>query len=200
MIEFSESSIPTTRGLRHALVMTPRQHVVVGRERLAALRQRPSQGAIDRQCVAEVTRRRGRIEVLVFRGASDEGDGSWRFADDLAPDDADELGRLMVASMAPTRLALMQAGVFVHVHSDFSPRDADLFKRGTARVIDDAQLLVDAAGDAAARARAQADLWSLKHLSFYLTSPLGRVLDEILVDKLPLLEHRSETLRQLLEP
>jgi hypothetical protein len=198
MMSFHEAPIRTGRGVVHALVMTPRHPVVAGRERLRELRLDTEPGAIDRQCIAEVERRRGRVQVLVFRGKSDDGASSWSFDATLTAAEEDEIGHRMVASMAPTRLAYLRAGVYVHVHSDFSPRDAEIFKRGTATAIAELERLLPLLTDARNKAQAQIDLWSLKHLSFYLTSSLTRVLDEILVDKLPLLEPRTAKVEKLL--
>lgn len=178
--------------------MAPRTRIVVGRERLESLRHGSARSPIDDECIQEVRRRRGRIHVLVFRGRDDSGDGQWTFHDALSADEEIELGTLIVQSMETTRRALVGEGVLVHVHSDFTFRDTQLFKQGTDLVIAAAERQLARADLPPQRAaELKLDLWTLKHLSFYFTSALSRILSEVLPDKLGLLEKRARTAREL---
>lgn len=197
-IEYQESTIATAKGQKHALVMAPRVPVAVGAERLSALRRGLERGSIDDECISEVRRRGGRIQVLVFRGRNDSGSGAWSFGEGLTAADETELGRLIVKSMETTRRLLTAEGVFVHVHSDFTFRDAQIFKNGTECVIAEATDEL-ARGELTddRRTELKVDLWTLKHLCFYFTLPLSKVLRDVLPDKLPLLERRAQSVREL---
>lgn len=192
-----EAKVVTSKGPRHVLVMTPRAPLRVGRERLIELRRSAAGSPIDDECVRRVRRGRGRIRAVLFRGRNDDSSASWGFAEDLGPDEELELAQLLVRSMNVTRRRLMAAGVLVHMHTEFSFRDADLCKRATERVIDELEgELAERVSPATTLLRL--DLWALRHLTFYFTLAFDKVLSSVLPDKLPILERREHRVQELL--
>ncbi len=198
-LELTEATVATKGGPRTVLVVAPRARVVAGRERLEELRASLKPGAIDLQLVREVRRRRGRLDALLMRGRSADGNGEWRLDPSLSDDDRAELGYLLAKSHLPNHRRFMVAGICVYVHTDFADAELEMFKVGAERLRGELEASVASRrGDEDEAATERVDLWVLKNLSFWFGISAERVLAEILPEQLPMFEARRPHMQAMI--
>ncbi len=196
-VVFSSKILESRKGPRRALVITPATRIVLGHEQLDQLRATSGESPIDDSIVGRIEASSVPHPVVIFRGANDEGTGSWGFAEDLEPDDAYELARHLVLSHLPTQRAMLVHGAYVMVHTDFGSLEADLFRRASKEVHD--EMHGARISDQQMRAMHEANVWILRHLNFYFSLSYQKVITEVLPDKLPLIEMRSKHIQALVD-
>jgi hypothetical protein len=185
-----ELTLETKDGARLALIVTPAP-VVLGRARLEALRKSTAPGALDRFILDEVRKRAGSVSALVVRGVD------WRVDPSLDVHDREELGLLLTRSQVPTYRRFLSAGMVVVVHGEFGPIETEIFRRGAEHVIADIESSPARSDDA--RAIQRVDVFNLKHLCFFFSLSIDRLLTEILPPQLKLFETRAERIRDMLD-
>jgi hypothetical protein len=176
-------------------VITPVGHRRLGRGRLEELRANGQESPIETAIVDRVRRSTERFHIVAFRGENDEHTSSWGFDDELPADEAYELAGRLVRSHLPTHRCLLVHGTYVMVHTDFGSREADLMRRASEEI--HAELAARDLADEREAVLREADLWLLRHLSFYFSLPAEKVLRSVLPDKLPLIETRSAHLQAI---
>lgn len=203
MLTFEEARVETTRGPRNALVVTPIVPIVLGSERLDALRANLRRGIVDEQIARAVRSTRGRAQLILFsalgpggaaRLGADPTAGApltarWGFDPALSDEAADELGYLLTMSQLPTWRRLVVAGVQAHVHTDWGVRETAACRRGVAR----ARAELEKKSDPVSRF----DAWILSYLSMFFSFDLRRAVRESLGDKLGLIEQRAARTAEL---
>jgi hypothetical protein len=194
-VAFSDAIVPSRKGDRRALVITPSEHRRVGRDRLRALRGTANESPIETGIVDRITASPRPYQIVVFRGRNDDETASWGFEEALGPDEARELARLLVISHLPTHRCMLTHGTWVMVHTDFGTREADLLRRASQEVLEEKKAMHPA--NEAQEAVRDADVWLLRHLNFYFSLGFERVIESVLPDKLPLIEMREANVRQL---
>lgn len=196
MLSFEESTVLTRSGPRMALVMTPQLPVIVGHMRMAQLRHDAGPGPIDEEMLKEVRRRNGRVQILMMRGQNDDGSGRWSIDPSLTDEEAAELGYLLNKSQIPTYRRFLALGVIVYVHAEFGRREADAFRRGADRLLEELQKAPEK--DAATMAIRRVDAWILRNLTFFFSLGASAVLTDVLPNKTPLFEARLPRIREML--
>lgn len=182
-VRLSEHRFATDSGERTALVLTPTEHVRVGRERLQLLRRAHPGGDLDRE-VAEALRAHDHEDALVvFRGEDPAGGGSWGFADELSEEEALELGYHLVLDQLPCYRRLVRAGVFALIHVEWGARETRAYRRGTERVLEELEdeSVPEVTADAETIDRLRADRYILRNLTHFHDQPLEAVLRSVLV-------------------
>jgi hypothetical protein len=187
---FTEATLDTKDGPRVALIVTP-SPVVVGRARLEALRKSTAPGALDREIIEEVRKRQGRVKALVIRFAD------WRVDPSLDVHDREELGLLLTRSQLSTYRRFLSAGIVVVVHGELGPVETEVFRRGAEHVIADIESSPARRDDD--RALQRVDLFDLKHLCFFFSLSIDRLLTKVLPTQLELFETRAERIRDMLD-
>lgn len=199
-VRVTERRVNTVQGPKKAWVAEPTEHMVVGRERLERFRTEGYPGGeVDRELLAAVRAVEDSHQLVVFRAASDDGEGSWGFDPSLDDHEARELGYHLVTDQLPTYRRLVAAGVFAIVHVEFSARAVDALQTGTRRLLgelDDASI-PDEMTPEDALALLQVDRWILDHLCFFFTLGFEEIVDSVLKQQLPWLEDRISYLRHL---
>lgn len=175
------------------MVITPRSHVRVD---LRAVSDNDEMSEIDRRVLAEASSRSPRISFCIFRGRSDEGDGSWAFAGGLT----EAQGRQLAARLLPGQMAayrgLLRAGVSLFVHADWGATETAAYRWAVDHRI--AELRKEVTTDETLGTSANAiDLWILRNLTFFFTLSFAKLVETILPDKLALMETRMERIRRL---
>lgn len=195
-IAFSDTVVHSRKGPRRALVLTPTGHRRLGLERLEQLRATNDESHIETALVDAIENAVERYQIVIFRGRSDDGEGTWGFEEDLAPRDADDLARALVLSHLPTHRALLRHGAYVMVHTDFGPREADALRRASQILHDEMTVNDPDEGDVAIH---EANVWILRHLNFYFSLNFEKVVESVLPDKLPLIELRTHNIGRLVD-
>ncbi|MFK7987772.1 MAG: hypothetical protein AB8I08_17275 [Sandaracinaceae bacterium] len=171
------------------LVATPIEPVVVGPERLAAMRRDLAASIVDNAILRSVRREAGRVSVIVIRGEADDGTSTWRFSDDLDPGDYEELGTLMVRSQLALYRELAAEGVVLSLKVGWGPREADALQAGSLAAL----CALSASGQLT-----QLDEWLLAHFSFWLLASYASCRDNFLPRNLPRFMARRATLGRLI--
>ena len=103
------------------------------------------------------------------------------------------MGYLLMKSHLPFYRALMQLGVLLFIYCDWEGRDYEVLKRGQERLL--AERTVGSVHTAVQRL----DAWTLRHLVFFFTNSVYKVLGSMLPDKIPLIEQRIPRIRKMLD-
>ena len=192
-LQISEYVVPTKVGDRTAMVITPRSHVRVDP---SSVESEGKMTALDETLLREAQARSPRITFCVFRGRSDEDDGSWRFADGMTQaQDRDLAARLLPGQMICYR-GLLRAGVSLFVHADWGERETDAYRWAVDHRIAELRDEVHP-GETTGTSAGAIDLWILRNLTFFFTLSFAKLIETILPDKLALMETRMERIRRL---
>lgn len=195
-VQVTQRVVPTSRGDRTALVVTPVARVTLGRFRLKELRASYEGGVVDRAIVAQV-RSNGGDCMVVFRARGP--DASWGFDAGLSDDECTELGYRLVLDQLPAYRRLVAAGVFALVHVEFGPRECAAYQEGTARALAEfeARSVDEDTSEAEELALLQADRWILRHLTYFTELSFDDAMAHRFAHELPELESRLEHLRAM---
>ena len=202
LVRCTEHSFDTVLGPRTAVVVTPAEHVRVGRDRLEQLRRDHSGGDIDREVLEHVRAREGQDQLVVFSAASGDGSGSWGFDGELTEDERLELGYHLVTDELPTYRRMVAAGVFALLHVSWGEDEVRAYEEGTRRLL--AELEAGSVpetdpidpGEAAVH---RADRWILSNLTFFFARPLEDVIQGVLAKQMPLFEERIPHFREMVD-
>lgn len=194
---FEERVFETPVGQRAAMLITPASHLRVGKDRLSS---DPPTGLseVDAEILSQAELRASRVELAIFRGQDDDGRGSWAFADDLEDEDAVVVASRMLDSHLMVYRGLVKAGLCLHVHVEWGPRELRAFRIVTQEKIETLEDRIAERRTAEAASDA-VDLWILRNLVFYFGVSLDKLLTTILPDKLPLMEKRIIRVQRMME-
>ena len=200
-VAIAEHPVATVEGPGTAWVVSPLEHIVVGRERLAAFRAGEHRGAaVDREILELVRGLESDHQLVVVRARDDSGRGSWRFDPTLDDEEARELGYHLVLDQLPTYRRLVAAGVFALLHVEYGPTEVDAYQYGTRTALEELESnSIPEEERLDAGAIAQVDRWILHNLAFFFTLSLEDVEQTTLERQLPLLRERVPHLRRLCE-
>ncbi len=183
----------TRRGARHARVAAPGGEVVVGARDLEALQADPdAPSELDAVLIEAVADSEVPLTAFVFAGQ--RGDGCWRLDPTLSPEASRRLGYHLARSQLTLYRALVAAGISLCFGVAMGMAEAAALKTGTARLIEELE-----GGAAVGGATVEANLWVLRHLTFFTSASLDRVLAGTLAEKLLLCEGRAQRVRALLD-
>ncbi len=185
-VAFSDHTLQTRKGPRNALVIAPTGPRVVDRARLERLRASSGQSEIEDAIIARIEAAAEPYALVVFRGCSEDGAGTWGYAPDLSEDEVQELSRLLIVSHLPTHRCMLRHGVYVMVHTDIAPCEAEALRRASQDLYEERSRGLQSS--AAGSASADSDLWIFRHMNFYLALSFDKAMSSVLPDKLPLIE------------
>lgn len=176
------------------VVLTPDRHYRSGRERLQHLRA-TGQGAssIDWTAIDAVKEQQAR--VFLFRGKSDDDEGSWAFASDLSRAEAEELGYLMAWTQLDSWIQMMRHGIVSFLHVEWGIREVLMLEQGRERVSSELRAGDRDLSDAQRRIR----IWILERACSFLHTSLEDVVKEVLPSITGLLERRVDQAQALLK-
>src|SRR5205814_7583732 len=101
-----------------AMTITPKNPMIIGRERIEKLRHAGDVNQVERSLIAQV-RRRDDVRVVLFRAKNDTGERVWQFGPDLEDSMMEDAGTVMTRALLPLHRRLMAAGVMLMVHTDW---------------------------------------------------------------------------------
>ena len=196
-LRFDELTI-TVDGTHHrVLVAVPVVPIVVGRQRLEAMRQRIELSAVDQEIIARV-QAMDSLSAFVFRGTGPDG-CSWRVADELTSLECTELGALLAESHLPIRRAMVEAGALDHIYIAWGEREIMCFETGLDRLRKHTDEQARREGwSTAASAQARLNLWTMDRNSFYSALTYQDVIDDLLPTRFRTRPQRLERYAELL--
>jgi hypothetical protein len=188
-VAFELVSFATQAGGRRALVVTPTAHVRVGSDRLPQLRAAPGLGEIDALVLRHGERAGPDVRACIFRGADDDGRGSWGFAPGLD----------VPAQHMLVYRALLRRGVVLFLHTEFGSDEVDAFRAAAADLHAAARKLADGRNTPVSdRVVAETDAWILRNLVFFFTNRFAPIVDRVLSEKFDLMERHTQRVRDRL--
>jgi hypothetical protein len=193
-LEISEYELPTAVGAKCAMVITPRTHIRVGFDQ--PLDESTGMSATDQMILREARARRQRVSICVFRGASQDGEGSWAFAEGLDEGQGQALAQRLLPGQVAMYRGMLKAGISLFVHADWGAQETDAFRFAVDHRIAELREGVDPS-ETLATSTESIDLWLLRNLTFFFTLSFEKLVETILPDKLVLMEKRMERIRRL---
>lgn len=190
--------VSTSTGKRAILVVTPVEHILVGKQRLEALRQRIEHSAVDDDLLA-AARRNPEIHGFVMLGTSPDGRGTWRFDDELDDKQRLELAVLMIRAHMPFKRLMFLSGCHDSLYVDWREADVQTMTRAAARLR--SELHAEAADtpiDTVEGKRVRLDRWIVERLTFYQGVSLDEVLRQVLPKRIERRDQRRPLVDELL--
>ncbi|MEM7158707.1 MAG: hypothetical protein AAF799_38050 [Myxococcota bacterium] len=190
--------VDTSTGKRAVLVVTPVEHIVVGRDRLQALRERVAASQVDEELLA-VARANPDLHGFVMLGTSPDGRGTWRFDDALDDAQRRELAILMIRAHMPFKRLMFLAGCHDSLYVDWREADVQTMTRAASRLR--AELHAEAADtpvDTIEGKRVRLDRWIVERLTFYQGVSLESVLHQVLPKRIERRDQRRPLVEELL--
>jgi hypothetical protein len=202
-LRLHEHVIETAVGTKTVLVSMPSVHVRAGRDKLAELRSTLVTSTLDMEIVEHVRAHPpGTFSAFVFCGCSDDGTGSWRFADELDEDERFEMGYMMWRSQLPLNRFCAAAGILDNLYVEWTHLELEAFSAGASRIAwelrNEHELYPEP--DTADARLARLHVFLVERQTFLLSMPLGTILTRILPHRFNRLERRrTESIGPLLE-
>lgn len=196
-VAFSVQRFRTQTGEHAALVVTPTEHVRIDASQLRRLQAGPSLGAIETAVLEQGMRLADTVRVCIYRGRDDEGRGSWGFHEATTTLERNELARLMLRDQLVVYRELLRLGIGLFIHTEFGTLECSAYRSAAAHHLEaNAMVLVDPQATAEQRARAEADQWILRNVTFFFGNPMRAILERVLPDKLAMLDRRMHRVRE----
>lgn len=173
--EFDVQELPTRRGMRRVLVMTPQGEHTMDRWRLESLRASTNQRArTDLELLTFLRDLEEPVDVVILRGRV--ATGNWGFAEDLGHEECEELARLLLLSQLTTWRKVVEHGALIFAYSDLPLHELDAFNGARRSFIDDPE-------------QAEADRDLLRRQVFFFSTPVERALERI-AEVLPMADRK----------
>jgi hypothetical protein len=179
---------------QHGIVITPKNAVVVGRDRIERLRGAPSLSRVDRWLIEQAARRQGRNRIIMFRACNHENERVWQFDPTLSDSELEEAGYLLTCALVPLHRRLLAVGVVLMVHTDWGLRECYAMRHGVRKLESELQGKRLLSGSAVQ----QADLWLLGNMLLHVALSLEHVTKKLLPLHLGMLERRWNQIGPLL--
>jgi hypothetical protein len=196
-VAFSVQRFRGHDGEQSALVVNPTEHLRVDGGRLPRLRAGSGLGPIESAVLEEARRLSDIARVCIYRGRDDEGRGSWGFCESTTAAERNELARLMLRDQLMVYRELLRLGIGLFIHTEFGNLEVSAYRSAAAHHIEaNALVLADASASPEERARADADQWILRNVTFFFGNPMRSILERVLPDKIALLDRRMQRVRE----
>jgi len=191
-LPFDFTEVLVSHGLKptRALIMTPAQEMVFGRERVSRAARAPSLSAVERRMLARIEARSAETSLLIL-DASPGGDNRWRFDSSFTTDELEDVGVAFLSALLPFYRRVAAAGIVLFAHVGWSPTDLIPVRTGLVRLLEDARIRSQ---DPALVAL---DQWIAKNLVFYSSLTLDHFTKTLLPKHIPLLAGRQARVREL---
>lgn len=186
-------------GKQWGVVLTPRSHIRIGRDRLAALRRQPELSDLDHRILSAVRSETDPATFVILRGSSDDGEGSWGFEEGMSRDELEELGYLMVSAQLLTWRSLALSGVTLFLKVEWGAREIDAIGAGTHRLFTELTEAASAEEDEGRKALLELNAWVARFLSFWLLTSYAECKATFLPRTLKRTAKRGQKLRALIE-
>jgi hypothetical protein len=191
-LEYTSTTLEVDGREFRVLEAAPTRTIVLGRDRLARLREGNPSSEVDRSMVEICASWTPSVDAVVFVANAGAG-RQWRFDDDLDASEVAELGEAMVEGQLSLYRGLVHAGIFSLTGIALREREHEAFARGTDRVAARIERdLPDASPEQAPVLRL--DLWLLDHLALWTTASRDRFFAGRLPETLSLIARRRRQL------
>jgi len=181
----SETTVKSDNTLHPVLVITPRAPMVLGVERIEALRKPVGLSAVDRYLIEQTRLRGHRVHLLVFRAANDLGERLWSFDPQLSSSQVEELGYLVTKALLPVHRRMMANGVALLAHTDWGTRECYAMRCGVRRLLTELEQQPHPSA-----ALTDVDRWVLRNMCFHFALGIEHVTKSLLPNQIRMIERR----------
>lgn len=192
-----EISIRHDTSTHPAISITPKNAMVLGRERIERLRGPTSLNRVDRWLIQQAAQRQGRNRLILFRACNRARERVWQFDPSLSDAELEEAGYLLTCALLPFHRRLLHAGVVLMAHTDWGVRECYAMRYGVRKLEDELQ----ATNVAVHPVVKTIDRWVLSNMLLHVALSLEHVTERLLPLHLGMIERRwsqlESQLRQL---
>lgn len=189
-----EVSIRHDTSAHRAISITPKNEMVLGRERIERLRGPTSLNRVDRWLIEQAARRQGRNRLILFRACNRAGERVWQFDSSLSDPELEEAGYLLTCALLPFHRRLLHAGVVLMTHTDWGVRECYAMRHGVRKLEDE----LKAANVGLHPAVRAVDRWILSNMLLHVALSLEHVTERLLPLHLGMIERRWSQLESQL--
>ena len=175
-----------------ALVITPKQPIVVGRERIERLRGPSTLNHVDRWLIGQVAARHDNVRIVLFRACNSAGLRVWQFDATLSEPELQDAGYVLTRALVPFHRRLLNAGVVLMAHTDWGLRECYAMRYGVRRR---EQELAEGKQNSVH----EVDRWLLGNMLLHVALSLEHVTQRLLPNHLSMVDRRWHQVTQLLK-
>ncbi len=180
-------------GVRQAaVVITAKNAMVVGRERIQNLKRPTGMNHVDRWLLEQAASRASRAKVILFRAMNDVGERVWQFDPALNDQELEEGGYVLTRALLPFHRRLLAAGMVLMVHTDWGLRECYAMRHGVRKLKQELEQGPDKADPIV-----EADRWILSNMLLHVALSMNHVVSQLLPSHLAMLERRQVFLKNL---
>jgi len=180
--------------IHRAIVITPKNPMVLGRERIEGLRGSTSLNRVDRWLIDQAVQRAGKSRMILFRACNRLGERVWQFDPSLSDPELEEAGYLLTCALVPFHRRLLNAGVVLMAHTDWGLRECYAMRHGVRKL--EQELMVDTP-ESNKHVRS-VDRWLLNNMLLHVALSIDHVTQRLLPLHLGMLDRRWEQLQSSL--
>ena len=176
---------------RGAMVITPRNPMVVGAARLEQLAQSTGLSPVERWLLEQIQGRGERSRVVLFRAVNDKRQRVWQFDPALSEAQLEEAGYVMSKALVPFHRRMLASGVVLMVHTEWGQRECYALRHGIRRLVQELDAIPERS------AVEEADRWVLSHMLLHVSLGLDHVTTSLLPTHLTMIERRYPNVLEL---
>lgn len=181
-------------GVRQAaIVITAKNPMVIGRERIERLKRPAGMNDVDRWLIGQAASRSDRAKVILFRAVNERGERVWQFDPGLSDEQLEEGGYVLTRALLPFHRRLLKSGMVLMVHTDWGLRECYAMRHGVRQLKSE---LKQSAGTQ--DPVVEADTWILSNMLLHVALSMDHVVSELLPTHLAMIERRLTFLKQLI--
>ena len=176
-------TIATNAGPVGVLVVKPVGFHTAGAERSRSHGAANDVSPMDAAICSAVRSHASEARALLFQACHD--DGSWGFSSELDGEELDQAAYAVIRGMLGVYREVVRAGWVTVFSSDFDPVTQMALRRGTEMRLEELDSVIH-----------PEEIWVYRHLAFFTTLGLERVLSSVLPGKMRMLMARNERRRR----
>ena len=195
MMPFNIEELPMEHGAHKeaAVVITAKNPMVIGRDRIKHLKRPATLNDVDRWLIDQAARRSSRARVILFRAMNARNERVWEFDPSLSDGELEEGGYVLTKALLPFHRRLLVNGMSLMVHTDWGLRECYAMRYGVRRLAAEIKK-----GQSDADPVAEADRWVLGNMLLHVALSMDHVIAELLPSHLSMIERRQDRLKRLI--
>lgn len=198
-LAFDEHRFSTPVGERVALVITPKRPVTVQLDALPAPGARPQMSEVDAEILDQAKRRASRVSLCIFRGRDDSEENYWRFDPSISEENAFDLALGLMRGQLIVYREMVRTGVCLFLHVGWGSMEAAGFRRACETLGNELEERQTNGTPDQQEPTDPIDLWVARNLVFFFSLGFKKVVEDILPEKLALMEKRMERIQRMAE-
>lgn len=176
-----------------AVVITAKNPMVIGHDRIQRLRRPAGMSDVDRWLIQQAAQRADRAKVILFRAVNAQGERVWQFDPDLSDQELSEGGYVLTRALLPFHRRLLKSGMALMVHTDWGLRECYAMRQGVRQLKSELKR-----GPSPQDPVIEADHWILSNMLLHVALSMDHVITELLPTHLPMIDRRLSFLKALI--